>query len=162
MYVLQGKGRNPLHRSEPSDYNHILSNIRDKVEPYARYMNFTSGEQVTALRHPLRIFPRRIWDLHSNRVIPFDWLVAHVAMVENNNVMSSPKLMSITYSVLSSLTPLRVKKSIFSNLFRSITIALAMPSLGLCGRHPSLKPSHQTVMRGNGELTDGQSIYKNG
>ena len=32
--------------------------------------------------HPLRIFPRRIWDLYSNRVIPFDWLVkigrAHV------------------------------------------------------------------------------------
>ena len=86
MDVLQGEGRNPLHRSEPSDYNHTLSNIRDTVEPYARYMNFTSGEQVTALKHPLRIFPRRIWDLHSNRVVPFDWLVSHEARVGSNNV----------------------------------------------------------------------------
>ena len=86
VYVPRGEERNPLHKSEPSDYNCALSNIRDSVEPYARYMNFTSGERVTGLEHPLRIFPRRVWDLHSNRVIPFDWLVSHEARVESNNV----------------------------------------------------------------------------
>ena len=38
--------------------------------------------------HPLRIFPRRIWDLYSNRVIPFDWLVGsnHSDMRDDNIV----------------------------------------------------------------------------
>ena len=88
MHVLHGKERNPLHKSEPSDYNCALSNIRDGVEPYAAccYTTTDDHERVTWLARPLRIFPRRIWDLHSNRVIPFDWLVSHEARVGSSNV----------------------------------------------------------------------------